>query len=195
MPLPPDIDFAKDRDASPARMNQAMTHLDGRLRALETPRGQYDAMLLQLQQIGLQRINDALQPVYAQLVGLANIGAVFSAHSSTQLAPALGEQTFVVDDTVERARFAPMPWVAAIATDDPTHIMSGTFVSYDRDTGALVILVQAAIGDGIVSNWTLMPAVPMAVPAAIDPGFYDGTPQPQQQISFSRGIVADPGTF
>jgi len=74
MALPPDIDFEKDPAASPSRMNKAMTALDWRIKALEVYRPGLDALLNQLQQIGLDRLDAALRPVYDQLTAWSLAG-------------------------------------------------------------------------------------------------------------------------
>ena len=95
--LPADLDFVADPTASPARMNRAMTNLNGRTAALETYKPNFDAALATIQQVGLDRLSQVLIPIYEQLVSVAQLGALFRAHSSSTLAVAAGPQTLVVD--------------------------------------------------------------------------------------------------
>jgi len=177
MPLPADLDFAKDPDASPARMDRAMAHLDRRLRAIETPRGQFDAMLLQLQQIGLERINDALQPYYRALTAIVSLGVLFNAGSASAVPIAEGTAAFVLGET-DRDRFAHAGFMIAVSQADSRNALLGRTVSYDRKAGLYTMEVVIASGSGTPADWTIMPCVPPFVPAAvIDPGSDVQNPQ------------------
>lgn len=156
--LPPDLDFAADPAASPERMNRAMANLHLRTAALETYRPNFDALFAQLQGIGLQRISDALAPVYAELMRLSDLGAVFTAISSSAVAVATGPATFVIAD-VSRSTFAPAAYMAALAADQSA-ALAGTTTSYDRASGALVLQVGYVFGSGTVSSWIVTPTVP-----------------------------------
>lgn len=160
MALPADIDFTLNPAASPARMDRAMAHLDGRLGALEVPAKSFDAVLLSLQSIGLQRITDALTPVYASLVAIGQLGAVFTASSSTPATFGLGTKTFVVAAD-QRSTFAAAAYISAVAASDATQSLSGRVQSYDRATGTLTVLCDAFTGTQDASNaaWTLTASV------------------------------------
>lgn len=71
--LPPELDFStpSGRDATPERMNRAMGYLIGRIRALDAARANYDAVVEQLHATGLERLTEALQPVYDQASEMA----------------------------------------------------------------------------------------------------------------------------
>ncbi|QQN73168.1 hypothetical protein [Croceicoccus sp. YJ47] len=70
MSLPPEIDFAADRAATPARMNRAMGYLLARLRALEALQPDLAAVINELRTIGFERLTDALQPIFAQVLAV-----------------------------------------------------------------------------------------------------------------------------
>lgn len=145
MTLPAEIDFVANPAASPARMNVATGHINGRLQALEVPAKSLDTVLAQLQAIGLQRIADALKPVYDQLVSLAQLGAIFTTTSASTVTVQLGSATFVVDED-DWSRFAAAGYIIAQAVDDPETLLFGPLQSYDRSTGALKIGVQQFVG-------------------------------------------------
>ena len=114
--LPADLDFVADPTASPARMNRAATNLNNRIAALETYKPNFDAALATIQQVGLDRLSQVLIPIYERLVAVAELGALFRAHSSTSLAIAAGPQTLVID-TASAAQFAAAAWVIAVNDD------------------------------------------------------------------------------
>ena len=64
MSLPPELDFDRDRDASPARMNRAMEYLYLRLGAATALQPEFASALKSLQGVGLERLNEALTPIF-----------------------------------------------------------------------------------------------------------------------------------
>lgn len=64
MALPVEIDFEKDRSATPKRMNVAMQYLDARFRALEAIQPEYQSVIDQLRGVGLERITEVLTPLF-----------------------------------------------------------------------------------------------------------------------------------
>lgn len=173
MALPADLDFSNDRNASPERMNRAMGHIDARLRVAELPARSLDEVLAQLQAIGLQRIADALGPVYAGLVSVSSLGAIFEASSTTPAPIATGRITLEVSAET-RGQYAYSSWIAAVSRADSRNALTGRKVSYDRDTGALELDVVLATGSGTHADWWLMPTAPPFVMAAtLDAGSDD----------------------
>lgn len=182
--LPSDLDFFADRAASPARMDRAMSNLHGRISALETYKPNFDAQLAQIQQIGLTRLNDVMMPIYDALVVLTHLGAVFTAQSSTSLAIDMGLKAFVIDDLQQRQTFAPAQWLSAM-TADALNAMAGRLVSYDRDSGTLVIYVMETYGGGTVSPWIISASSPPLLGAqVIDGGVDEGDPIEAELIPY-----------
>lgn len=64
MATPAEFDFVKDKSASPERMNALMTYLDARFRALEAVTPDYLAAIDALKQVGLDRLTEALAPIF-----------------------------------------------------------------------------------------------------------------------------------
>lgn len=171
----PELVFKDSEDFDANRINKAMQVLDGRLRALEGFSPQWQGIINQLQQIGLQRLNDALLPIYDQLTSMANLGAIFQATSSTSAAVETGTKTFIIDED-QRGTFAPARWLSAM-TPDATISMAGLLVSYDLDTGELVLNIMEAFGSGTGASWQISPSCPPLLAAAvIDDGNVDDTP-------------------
>jgi hypothetical protein len=139
--LPPDIDFQADKSASPERMNRAMANLDSRLRALETYRPNFDALLAELQQVGLNRITDGLLPVYQALRSIQTLGFLNAPiETGTTARFALG-QTSVVISADRRGAFTPSPWVALMRDANATDYVLARKVYYDQASGELALEV------------------------------------------------------
>ncbi|WP_019833771.1 hypothetical protein [Sphingomonas sp. PR090111-T3T-6A] len=64
--LPSEIDFQADDDASPERMNRAMTYLMGQVRTVLALKPDYQAAIDQLMSLGLDRLNQILSPLLLQ---------------------------------------------------------------------------------------------------------------------------------
>ena len=64
--LPSEIDFSADPDASPDRMNRAMKYLLGQVRVAQAQVKSYQAVIDELRALGLERVADALTPVFQQ---------------------------------------------------------------------------------------------------------------------------------
>jgi hypothetical protein len=137
--LPPEVDFKVDKSASPDRMNRAMEHLVARLAALETYKPNFDALFAQLQQVGLNRINDGILPVYERLASIEALGFLNAPiEPGTAAAFALGPVAVTIAAD-RRSAFTPSPWVAMVRTANPNDYVLGRVSSYDRISGALVL--------------------------------------------------------
>jgi hypothetical protein len=71
MSLPLELDFQKDREASPARMNRAMDYIVAALRQALALKPEYEVALAELRDVGLARLAAALQPVVEKANRLA----------------------------------------------------------------------------------------------------------------------------
>lgn len=72
MSLPPELDFDRDREASPARMNRAMEYLFLRLAAATALQPEFESSIVQLQSVGLERLNEVLTPIFINATGIAD---------------------------------------------------------------------------------------------------------------------------
>ena len=66
MSLPAELDFDRDREASPARMNRAMEFLYLSLKAAAARQPEFESALAELRESGAARIAEALGPAYLQ---------------------------------------------------------------------------------------------------------------------------------
>ena len=137
--LPPDIDFKLDKSASPERMNRAMAAIDGRLKSLETYRPNFDALLLELQQVGLSRISDAIVPIVEGLAAIQALGflnAPIAEGTTAQFQ--LGTVSVTIADD-RRGFFTPSPWLMMLSDANPNDYVLGKLVFYNQTTGALTL--------------------------------------------------------
>ncbi|MBB6191507.1 hypothetical protein FHS51_001734 [Sphingobium wenxiniae] len=65
--LPSELDFDKDRSATPDRMNRAMDYIIARLRALESSQPEFSAAVEELRRLMLDRMAEVLIPAYQQV--------------------------------------------------------------------------------------------------------------------------------
>ncbi|MXO66255.1 hypothetical protein [Altericroceibacterium endophyticum] len=78
--LPSDLDFEKDNEASPARMNRAMLYIANQLRAALGQRQSIEQAIEELRGLALDRIDQALTPVFLQAQGdAAAVHAIYAA--------------------------------------------------------------------------------------------------------------------
>jgi hypothetical protein len=87
--LPPELDFStpSGRDASPERMDKAMTYIVQRFRAVEAKAPEIDATLDSLRQLGLVHIAEILQPVFDDAAGIRDALAAIQTEWTTSLLP------------------------------------------------------------------------------------------------------------
>jgi hypothetical protein len=137
--LPPDIDFRLDKSASPERMNRAMAAIDGRLKSLETYRPNLDALLLELQRIGLERVSTAVVPIVERLAAIQSLGFLNAPIEEGTTARFQIGPVSVTIAADRRAFFTPAPWVAMLSDANPNDYVLGKTVSYDQATGLLEI--------------------------------------------------------
>jgi hypothetical protein len=139
--LPPDIDFRLDKSASPERMNRAMAAIDGRLKSLETYRPNFDALLLELQQVGLSRISDAIVPIVEGLAAIQALGFLNAPIADGTTARfQLGTVSVMIAED-RRGFFTPSPWLMMLSAANPNDYVLGRRVSYNQTTGVLELNV------------------------------------------------------
>jgi hypothetical protein len=152
--------FNDTDDFTSAWLNKAFASLDLRVRAIEGLNVSYTDAINVLNQFGLQRLNDAMQPVYDALINIAQLGAIFTTTSTSSVTLGLGTKTFVIAEA-NRTVFAAAAYISAVNSADATQVISGKTQSYDRTTGTLTLLADSFEGNAgdTVSNWTISAAV------------------------------------
>ena len=141
----------------PNTLDKRWRDIDLRIAKLEDVEKDWSIALAQITTIGLDRINEILRPAYLEIQELANLGAIFQAHSASEVLVELGLKRFTIDED-DRNTFAPTKYVAAFVEDDLTKTMLGAVQSYDRASGVLEVVVDRLSGSGSAADWTIYPA-------------------------------------
>ncbi|MDC7784764.1 tail fiber domain-containing protein [Rhodoplanes sp. TEM] len=131
--------------------------IDLRVTALEDVEKDWTKALATLTEVGLARIDEVLRPAYNEIRRLADLGAIFLAHSDTELLLETGLHRFTVR-AEERDAYAPAGYVAAFVEGDTSKCLLGTVRTYDRASGVLEVMVEKAAGSGSATGWAIYPA-------------------------------------
>ncbi len=150
----------KDRDPilDPAFWNQRLADIDLRLHGQENGERDWTAEVRKLNELGLRRIDEVLVPAYNEVRRLAHLGALFSAHSASEVTLEPGQTSLIVD-LAQRDQFAPSLWVGITADEDALKAAIGQLVAYDRETGVLTLELQEGASSGTFSGWSLTPTI------------------------------------
>lgn len=144
-----------DDFVTPEAFNDRFKDIDGRIAVLEDNQANADKVVLELRQLGLQRINEVLAPAFEELKAITSLGALFRTTSASSVSIGTGEKTFVIAE-IDWKNFAPAGYLIALSASDPDSGMSGRFESYDPDTGTLIVDVEIANGEGSLNDWIIM---------------------------------------
>ncbi len=146
-----------DDIGDPRTLNDRFRDVDLRLHTQEEIEKEWTFALEELRRIGLDRINEVLRPAYEEIAELGQLGAIFSAHSATELIISEGLKVLTIDEA-DRDRFAPAAYVALFQEDDLGRAMLGRVVDYDRAGGLLAVDVDRSEGGGSAAGWMVSAA-------------------------------------
>lgn len=154
--------FGPTAKLSQEELNRRMRLIHERLAALEVFSPEWTQEVNLLRQVALDRINQALLPAYDAILGLAQLGVLFTTTSASDVAVGTGSKEFQIAEE-KRMTFAPAANLGIRLDSAPEIAMFGRLVGYDRDTGVLVVDVTEAAGAGSHSGWTISASPPRAV--------------------------------
>lgn len=143
-----------DDIGNPGTLNRRFDDLDLRLHSQEVIEKTWAQALSELQGVGLSRLDEVLAPVFNSLRDIANLGAMFTAHSATEIEISPGLKRLVID-VADRDRFAPAAFVAAFVDGDLGKAVMGRVESYDRASGELELQVDRVAGSGTGATWVI----------------------------------------
>jgi hypothetical protein len=157
--LPPELDITQDEDFSKERLDRAFAYILQRLLMLDSFRPGIEEQLNLLRETGLNRLNEALQPIYNSLVEISQIGIMFTATATGTNPIGVGLKTFKVSD-IDRPRFAAAAYLSIQDTEAADNMMFGVLQSYDRSAGTVTVLVDQFVGTegDIGRNWRVSAA-------------------------------------
>lgn len=152
----PELVFNETEDFTAERLNKAMQVLDQRLRALEPFTPSWEAAVNELRAVGLSRLNDAILPAYERIQLLSEMGFLFAGSDSSVALVQNQSATFNINDETERSLFTPTPFLALTRSSTTADYAIAQFVSYDNDTGQLMVLVKSITGNpGPHTDWQI----------------------------------------
>lgn len=148
-----------DDIGDPKTLNSRYRDIDLRITKLEDIEKDWTDALAALTSLGLERINEVLRPAYEEIRSLADLGAIFTAHSVTPMTLETGMHRFTLDEA-ERDIYAPARYIAAFCDSDPSKALLGWVQAYDRASGVLDVMVDKVAGTSVVpvGGWTLYPS-------------------------------------
>lgn len=162
MSLYSDVAFSRTTKLGQAELNRRMKILADAIETLRLFAPDWQEQVEALRAVALERINQALLPAYDAILGLAQLGALFSASSSSAISVGTGSRLFTIAES-QRIIFAPAANLAITLDDDPTIVLYGRLAGYDRDNGTLDVNIDQAIGAGTHAGWTISASPPRAL--------------------------------
>lgn len=156
MSLFADIAWGRTDDLNQSQLNKRAKIIADAIESLRAFAPSWQAEVDALRDVGLERINAALLPAYEQLLEIVNLGALLSATSTSSVEIGTGAKAFVVAEA-QRLNFAPTPYIVAYANSDFGLAVIGSLVSYDSETGQLVINCDDPRGTGTYNSWKIGP--------------------------------------
>ena len=154
---------SKLREFTPEKWDSFVRWLDNRFRVLEEKADITDRVADSILARGLQVIEDGIGPSIVQaeqaaanVAAMADLGVVFFATSATSMAINTNQKTITIPES-NRAQFAPAAYVLVNHVGDLENAFVGRRVSYDRQTGVLVLAVESVFGSGTFDEWEISP--------------------------------------
>jgi hypothetical protein len=148
--------------------NERLKDLDLRLHARELDADTLKAAVDQFQALALSRVNDTLVPILNEAITrLAEIGALFRAESTSEIALAQGPISVVLSPDT-RTSYVVTDYVSVTYSEDPTIGFVGQVLDYDRETGLMLLDSVAVSGSGTYASWVIrISAAPAAIASQI----------------------------
>lgn len=144
-----------DNLGSPDFWDRRFEDLDVRLHARELDGGRMADAADQLIQVGLTRLNDTMTPLIDRaLERLNSFGVLFQATSMSSVTIGMTEKTFVVD-MADRGGYVPTDYLSIRPDADANIGIIAQYVSFDRETGVLVVLPVLTAGSGTYDHWVI----------------------------------------
>lgn len=157
MSLYSDVAFGRTTKLDQAELNRRMKILTDAIETLRLFAPDWQEQVDALRAVGLERIDDALMPIYERIMEVAHLGTIFSASSASIEEFGLGIKRFVIPEQ-QRPNFAPSRFLLIMVEGGSFDaIMLGRLSSYDRETGELAVLVDNSTGEGMHDDWIIGP--------------------------------------
>lgn len=120
---------------------------DQRLASVEDKAASFDEARAELVRATLARVNEILVPAFQLVQDYTTSGfASLAVHPEAAASFAVGEQTILMAEGTTRELFAPTPFIGLSRSSTAEDWAVGQLISWDRESGALVVDVIAAEG-------------------------------------------------
>jgi len=150
---------ARDNLGDPEFWNRRFSDIDLRVTQNEQALADLDAVAGRVEGAALDRIDNVITPLAVEATNrLTTVAELLSATSGTEITVGTGTKQFTVPAT-ERNTFAPLPYLFIHATEDFDLNMTARRVSYDRETGVLVVSAVRSSGAGTSDSWSITPII------------------------------------
>lgn len=141
-------------------LNRRFLDVDARMDPLEKKAADYDSAIAEIQNVGVERINEVLIPAYERIRRLEELGFLMAPIDGAETAFSfdIGQVTLVVDDGSSsegyRDLFTPSPFVILTREAEYESHAVARVLSYDAETGSLVLDVVAVAAGSVVGPVT-----------------------------------------
>lgn len=150
---------ARDDLGDPEFWNRRFGDIDLRVSQNEQALADLDEVADRVEGAALDRINNVITPLAVEATNrLQTVAELLAATSTTEVTVGTGTKEFTVPAT-ERNTFAPLPYLFIHATEDFDLNMTARRVSYDRETGVLVVSAVRSSGEGASDSWSITPII------------------------------------
>lgn len=150
---------ARDDLGDPEFWNRRFGDIDLRIFQSEQALADLDAVADRVEGAALDRIDNVITPLAVEATNrLQTVAELLAATSTTEVTVGTGTKQFTVPAT-ERNTFAPLPYLFIHATEDFDLNMTARRVSYDRETGVLVVSAVRSSGEGTSDSWSITPII------------------------------------
>lgn len=160
--------------------------LDQRIAVVEGVSSSLQELQADLQEAGQDIVDTALDPVVASITAKADLGALLTATSVSEIAVGTGLRTLVVTPAEARSMFAPAHTLSIVSADNRDIAMYARRVSFDPVSGELTVDVLAAIGTGTLTSWTISPGSLATMATAITVAPEGGIAGPTLQLALGQ---------
>lgn len=128
--------------------------INARLKGVEEKKADFEEAERTLLDLGLARINETIQPAAERIYHVAELGFLV-ASSDTEVELAEGQEVLLtIQDGDQRELFVPTPFLALVRRSSYTDYAIASLVSYDQETGQLLVLIKSVTGNpGPHNDW------------------------------------------
>lgn len=199
--LPPELDFLSSdgRIASPERMDRMAKHIASRLRALEATRDAYDLAIKQLQDIGLQRLNEVLLPLFEQSQTIADqLAAIHAQWADEELiladyySKAQSDAAFAaIDHSHALAEIAGLVDALALKATAASPTLTGSIYSNGSQRGNVAAVAAVDLDCSTANYFTKTVAATTAFTLSNVP---DGSYGLVLEVTHTAGVISFPAS-